>query len=266
MDDTQSNCDFCVGPGMVCLLRRVPGIHQYMGEGGMAIMHYQGALVPLMPDIKFPQVHIQVESNAMSGFHLDGIQIRVIRMNVFETKCTGTMCDHQGLFRSGQASQKCGCAQMNSRLTVPCLAIDLELTQPGGDKIIVRDFASLHFINAFLFVGNIAPGTRANLFNDDELEELIDESLASITDEVNEHGGWTCTGWTKPGTVVDKAAGEAAGIAYNQQAAPIMVRAGTINYHLVRLVPTNPGGLNPVRMDEFRVDLNVFMNNGNVIP
>ena len=249
---------------MTVLLRRVPGIHQFMGEGQNAIMHYCNSLVPLEPTIRFPQVHVTPDNDAMSGYNLDEMQVRCIRTNTFETKCTASFCDLQGLYRQGREANRCGCVQMSSRLTVPCIAMDLEVTLPNGNSFTVRDFASHHWISTNLFNGRIPQGTRASMFDNFELKDLIDEGLSSIFREVNASGGWTGTGWTKPGRVQDRAAEQAAGNAFNNAVQPVLVRAGTIVYHLVRLVPTDPTSLNPVMMDGFKVDINSFINEGQV--
>ena len=84
---------------MVVLLRALLGILQYMGEWENSIMNYNKSLFLLEPNIKFFQVAVITDNDEMSGFIMEYAEIRYIRMNVFETKCTGMFCDLQYIYR-----------------------------------------------------------------------------------------------------------------------------------------------------------------------
>ena len=68
---------------------------------------YNKLLDPLEPYIKFPQVVVNTDNDAMSGFIMEHAKIRYIKMNVFETKYTGIFCDPQCFYSHGKESISC---------------------------------------------------------------------------------------------------------------------------------------------------------------
>ena len=144
---------------------------------------------------------------------------------------------------------------MVTRLPVLCVAIDIELTTVAGNNYMIRDFLSHHWVNNFLFKGKILQEARVSIFENYVMEDLMTDNIVKIFDTVNAGGGWTGIGWPKLGKVQDKATGVATANAYNA-AQPVLVSSGTVLYHLVSLVPSEPKNHNLVVMEEFKVDVN----------
>ena len=70
---------------------------------------------------------------------------------------------------------------------------------------------------------------------------------------MNRNGGWTVFGWTKPGRVDGMAANKPGSYVHNRDR--VTVQSGNLNYHLTRLVPTDPLRIDSNELKSYKVDL-----------
>ena len=115
----------------------------------------------------------------------------------------------------------------------------MALTTVNGTLFMVCDYLSQNWMENFLLKGQLFQGTRASVFDDYDIEELMEQNSIKVFNTVKAGGGWTGIGWTKLGKVQDKATDQAATNTYNA-AQPILGCTGTIVHHLLSLVPSKP--------------------------
>ena len=87
--------------------------------------------------------------------------------------------------------------------------------------------------------------------------ELSIDCTEDIFDNVNCNGAWDIFGWAKPGVVLDQVT--APGSGDNPfQPGPMQQEhqnVGTINYHIVSIVPSTPETLNTAQLAGYKVDI-----------
>ena len=80
-------------------------------------------------------------------------------------------------------------------------------------------------------------GTRASIFEDDEIGDRIHTYFKSVTICINELCKFRVIGWSKRGEVQDHGVDQPRN-GLPQNAARVMVESGTLNHHINRLDPT----------------------------
>ena len=81
------------------------------------------------------------------------------------------------------------CVQIVSCLPVPLISTDIALSTVNGDKFMICDYLSHHWMNNVLFKGDIPKGTRVSIFDNYDMEDLMEENLIKIFNTINADGG-----------------------------------------------------------------------------
>ena len=215
-------------------------------------MTYDKPLIPIESNLKLPDIPPEsCEKMSMSIFN--GVKLRLIGYDAFDTGCGGTHCNKSGLYFQGQVMPYCGCYQFVSRVGMPGIALKLGLTLKSGKELIICDFSSTTFLFDYIFEGDMFPQQmRASHLCDFEVYEHIGDAVSGIIEKVNKSGGFTAITWQKTGCVRDAFAQK---FSNRGGIRPVYVTSGTVRHHMVSLTPTMPENLNPEEMNKFKINL-----------
>ena len=242
---------FELGPGAFILIRSPRGIDKFMGDIQTPILCVNKPFIALHGNFVLP-TRTPNPANRITGFVLNNMRMSSSNIDMFDTACTGKLCDKQGLYSGGRVANKCACANMVGRRHTPAMALNLEATDVSGQSYWFPEFSSTYFIDNFILRDEIPIGVRANDLMQYQIEDSLNEALEKVLELVNNTGGWTSIGWCKQGQVQDQAAAQEG--VYN--APQVQIQAGTTTYHLVKLVPSRPDQINPVAMQNLKMDFN----------
>ena len=122
-----TDLDLCLGVGNLVVLQSPTGIENYSGKANIPIMSYDKPLIPIQSNLKLPDILPEpCEKMSMSIFN--GVQLRLIGYEAFDTSCGGVHCNKSGLFFQGQVLPFCGCYQFVSRIAMPGISWKFGLT------------------------------------------------------------------------------------------------------------------------------------------
>ena len=245
-----TDLDLCLGVGNLVVLQSPTGIENYSGKANMPIMSYDKPLIPIQSNLKLPDILPEpCEKMSMSIFN--GVQLRLIGYEAFDTSCGGVHCNKSGLYFQGQVLPFCGCYQFVSRIAMPGIAWKLGLTLKSEEEIIICNFSSMTFLFDYIFTGDLfSPGVRASYLNDYELYEKIGNTVSSVIERVNKSGGFTGVTWQKSGLIQDALTKNVSGKPNTHKS---YVASGTVRHHMVSLTSTNPENLNPDEMKDLKI-------------
>ena len=89
----------------------------------------------------------------------------------------------------------------------------------------------------------------------------IEDAISNLLSHVNENGGWTVTGWYKRGVITDKSllaatsGGTNLASSHNSNNERIEVGAGEVNFHIVKLLPTDQDIIESEHLSEIKYDV-----------
>ncbi|KAF4681267.1 hypothetical protein FOZ60_012359 [Perkinsus olseni] len=153
-------------------------------EGGTKLIRTSDRLIPIEADEKFGNIPKAIElSLRYQMYHFFIPTVEVIHNGVVSDRCPGVLCDAQT-----PANKQCPC-QSTDR-TVHKWAISLTLKS----SVLNRSFEIVsHQLTALFADPKAIQGTCP-------LSGLkMRRHVRDIVSDVNEHGGWSCTAWVKPG-------------------------------------------------------------------
>lgn len=156
--------------------------------------------------------------------------IRISRVYIQESSCAGTFCDRQ---QELTTNQKCGCFFTNKQGNI-VLSMDVTINVPLSFSI--TGYRTIHRYTSWrtsqLFVKEDSWKTLIASLNTDSTDHKHRDAIRTCTkrivDFINEHGGWTCIGWIRTGSVQDESDTSGAMIASSEQ-----------DPHITYLYPTN---------------------------
>ena len=142
------------------------------------------------------------EADHMLYFALHGEKITCKRTTLKEGVCSGVFCDRQ-LVNVG-STHNCGCLYMSAKDRYDSvLNMDVTFTVPPSfhveSKATVAHFQSWKFSNIF-----VPKETTWTTLNKDEDFQVLRQSVATITEYINNNGGWTIVGWIRSGHIHDQ--------------------------------------------------------------
>ena len=202
-----------------------------------------------------PKEPIQQADVNTHGVVIDNLTVRLSHLAIFDSNCgSGALCDQQDAFKNGVLSTTCACYTTGSNKRTAGVSMDVTLTQQDGQKIKVANYSSAYFLRKYVSIGDMPPGIGAGeICQSGTFDMTAMGTCDQIFQHVNVNGGWTTTLWVKPGLVRDQAT--VADAAQYNPAAPTLVEAGSLTYHLVDIRPTEPGNLNLALLNDLKINI-----------
>ena len=226
--DTSHNLrdDGTLSPGCIICFRN-PLITGKIGEIPVVVIN-EHATICKQPD-RFQELPISrfSEGNHSRAFVLNGIHLRVTDIAARKTNCSGFMCDKQNW-----NLDHCGCIVCtNNKISNAALSYFITVSRNYNidSKLFHVSFTSAKFSR--LFFNNYFPtyAKRTNLVS--KLDTIFDR-VEDIVKHYNENGGFTVIGWFRQGEIQDD-------LDPNNTNDATKKKSSTINYHVVKIIPTN---------------------------
>lgn len=177
-----------------------------------------------------PQVMLAMpEADHTLYFAIHDEKITCKRTTLKEAICSGIFCDRQ-LVNVG-STQKCGCLYMSAKgLNDYVLEMDVTFAIPRSFNaeatVTVAHFRSWKFSSMF-----VPDETTWATLDKDLHFKILRESVANITEYVNDNGGWTIVGWIRSGHIRDQS---------SDTTIPDNLASLHPKAHISYLQPTNP--------------------------
>ena len=229
-------------------------------KGDIPLIKTQIPLVLLKPPSTLPTVGIdmKIQENTSMAFVLNGLRLRINRTVAVKTTCSGFLCDKQRI-NDWSGTRGCGCYHMTQFRTNLAFQHSIYFNGPNG-KICHSDFSSHQFSK--LYLKKDIPGeTRISALQNTDAYWNIEDAISNLLSHVNENGGWTVTGWYKRGVITDKSllaatsGGTNLASSHNSNNERIEVGAGEVNFHIVKLLPTDQDIIESEHLSEIKYDV-----------
>ena len=229
-------------------------------KGDIPLIKTQTPLVLLKPPSTLPTIDIdmKIQENSSMAFVLNGLRLWINRTVAVKTTCSGFLCDKQRI-NDWSGTRGCGCYHMTQFRTNLAFQHSVYFNGPNG-KICHSDFSSHQFSK--LYLKKDIPGeTRVSALQNTDAYWNIEDSISNLLSYVNDNGGWTITGWYKRGVITDKSllaassGGTNSASSHNNNNERIEVGAGEVNFHIVKLLPTDQDILESEPLSEIKYDV-----------
>ena len=228
------------GVGEIFVLVEPDPVSNYLGTTqSVPIMDRCHKALPLLPiTVKnVPNVPLSSPPVGHTRYFCEhGVSnIQISRLYIQQSSCAGTFCDRQQELTS---NQKCGCFFTNKQGNI-VLSMDVTINVPPSFSI--TGYRTVHRFMSWrtsqLFVKEDSWKSLIPSINTDSNNQKHRRALRTaskrIVDYINQHGGWTCIGWIRTGSVQDESDGTGALIASSEQ-----------DPHITYLYPSNTDLLN----------------------
>ena len=169
-----------------------------------------------------------ITQNVTRAFIVNNVHLDIHHTSVQTTKCSGHFCDKQRAVEIESGTRSCGCYQMANRMSNLAFVHWITVGKSGNDILSMVDFSSAKFSMLYLKEGLSSSVKRVKFDATDEFWDLQD-CIINVLKYINEHGGFTVTGWYKKGQINDVSNEE------NQN----HVESGEIAYHVVSIIISN---------------------------
>ena len=181
--------------------------------------------------------------NSTKSFCIHGMKLKVTYIAPAETTCSGLFCDRQRAVDTTATNKACGCYSMDTRRSNIVTMHDIVFIDNNGEEVFdIKDFTSLKF--SLLFQDVPFPvSTRLHHLDNTEHSDNLFECITDIITHINDHGGFTVSGWYKEGEVDDQ----------TKKDAGVTVDSGIMNIHPVHIVPTITGQPTIINNKKFQV-------------
>lgn len=242
------------GPGSLLLVINPKGITNYFT--GLPALEVTRGILPIEHNMIIPpKMPVQQADVNFHGVVFDGVRVDVDHLAIFDSNCgSGALCDQQDAYKNGVLRTTCACYTTGSNKRTAGVSVDLSLTQRDGQQIRISNYSSAWFMRTYVANGDLPPGIGAGeIMQSGTFDMTAMDACESIFRYVNDNGGWTATLWVKPGLVRDQAT--VADSAQYNPAAPTLVEAGSLTYHLVDIRPTEPVTLNLALLNDLKVNI-----------
>lgn len=205
-----------------------------------------------------PERPIPNNTNDISGFCLNDLQVNVLGLQMLNIPCNGFLCDGSSLMVNDVMANKCCCYQSMGRNGNVIAEVEVEIIPPNQEPFITT-ICSKFFLKSFCLNNSyFEPGTRQHHFNaNPQAEEALFNALDFKTKYTNARGLFRGFGWIKRGEVEDQGVDQP----NSRDAERILVDSSTTKYHITRLEPMHPHKIDTreLRMSSF-TNLNDYGN------
>lgn len=174
-------------------------------SGHLSVVKTDRAFLPILrPNSMRTFMPVVPDHDTFLGFHIQETHIKLKSIISVDTSCTGIFCD-----RLYPKSRPCGCYQTNQRYyganhVFKC-QVQFNSGIPGSEDIVTSS-SSLR-LTQLLFSASLPSNMSRSTYIEPKLEELR-ESLRLIAEYINDHGGWTISGWLRPTLIQEVGTGE----------------------------------------------------------
>lgn len=183
-------------------------------------------------------INLQIQENTSMAFVLNGKDLFLNRTVPIQTTCSGMLCDRQRI-SDWSGNRRCGCYSMFQYRSNLALEHSICINSQEG-RIVHQNFSSLKF--TLLYLSSLIPANVkvSALRVSDEFWD-IEDAIEDVVRFINDNGGWTVVGWYKRGEIKDRSlVGDASSNTGTVEGESNgTVGAGTVNYHVVQLFPTD---------------------------
>ena len=217
-------------------------------QNDVPIIKVDGGLVPLKDPKLFNEVPInhQINSNITRSYCINDCNLKVRKLTINKTKCSGLFCDKQACFDGSRSTENCGCYQMNTRGSSLAISFTLKVANPFKNvDFKVDKFTSLQFWSLFLTEPINSTASAVDFDNNDRFMTIYSK-IQQMIELVNDNNGWTVIGWYRKGESADANATE------EKQ----LVDAAFFQLHVSRIVPSNIKVLDSQRFKSLMFDFN----------
>ena len=239
------------GVGEIFILEEPDPVSNFLGTTqSVPIVDRCDRALPVLPQTVSEIPHVPLSSPPAGHtkyFCEHGLNsIHISRLYFQQSSCAGTFCDRQ---QELTTNQKCGCFFTNKQGNI-VLSLDVTIKVPPSFSI--TGYRTIHRFKSWrtsqLFVKEHSWKSLIACLNSDSTNhkhrDALRTSAKRIVDFVNEHGGWTCIGWIRTGSVQDESDTAGAMIASSEQ-----------DPHITYLYPTNMNlGTTCTEFDNLRYD------------
>jgi hypothetical protein len=184
-------------------------------------------------------INTEIHGDLAVSSILNGIKLASTRLDVIHTTCSGLFCDKQRVYDWNSQNRGCGCYSKNdSRTTIAlCHTIVVDHGLGRGIPMVMTNFSSNKFNNLYL-TGPIPATVSSQSFDNDTLTE-VEDSIEQCLEYINLNGGFTIVLWYRRGSMNDTS------LIGQRSVEDRQTDAGTINYHIVEIIPTNRSFIDP---------------------
>ena len=182
--------------------------------------------------------------NESRAFVMNNCTVDIASSVPEETRCSGLLCDKQGIHEITARNQGCGCYYMLSRRSNLVIDHSLNIRNIRSNAVqwncYIENFSSNKF--SMLYQSSPFPSSlRADALQlTDEYWNLV-EAIDNVVELINDNGGFTIVGWYKRGLINDQSI-----IADNSNTnrgsndnTDNQVDNGSISYHVCQMRATN---------------------------
>ena len=219
------------------------------------------AMVMNTPRIFLPiEIDYQVTGNHCFAFCLKNVELSVTAFTPVSTKCSGCLCDKQGVNDHADSERGCGCYAMHHRRSNIAFQHDIEVSFDNGDSISMDAFSSTQFSKLYL-LENLPPSILLQqLQMTTEMFDIEDTMQDVIRFIHNQIGKFTVIGWYKRGVISDRSmlsesnTNNTASYA-NNNIVTNQVDNGDLNFHITQIFPTDQTVLRSQYLQDLKYDI-----------
>ena len=219
------------------------------------------AMVMNTPRIFLPiEIDYQVTGNHCFAFCLKNVELSVTAFTPVSTKCSGCLCDKQGVNDHADSERGCGCYAMHHRRSNIAFQHDIEVSFDNGDSISMDAFSSTQFSKLYLSE-NLSPSILLQqLQMTTEMFDIEDTMQDVIRFIHNQIGKFTVIGWYKRGVISDRSmlsesnTNNTASYA-NNNIVTNQVDNGDLNFHITQIFPTDQTVLRSQYLQDLKYDI-----------
>ena len=196
--------------------------------------------------------HQNLQGESSRAFILNGAELSCQAFSCEKTKCGGSFCDRQRLNEWNNALGTCGCYAQRSRGTNNLTFLfPLIKATHNNNTYMHRDFSSHQFSLGFLN-RDFPIGIQSNDLQLSESFWHLGDTIEEIIDFINDKGGWTIIGWYSRGVINDRTltgvmnntSNTSSNSTNNGNNSEVQVDGSELNYHFVKIIPTDSTLLN----------------------
>ena len=181
----------------------------FLGSGTTPVIRSSRPFIVVKDNFILPERPLNTRGTDTSGGILNGVQVRPLQMEIYDTSCDGRMCDQAMLFTNGVLQNKCSCMQMD-KSGKTMLVFTVTVRQSDGSEFDVT-FASKWFMLNFLLSGQFPVGTCADNFEQYDVNARMWDAAEAVFRHINDNGGFRAFVWAKRGLVEDAGVGQPEG-------------------------------------------------------
>lgn len=203
--------------------------------------------VHLNPEVKEVRINFSIESNHTLSFLLRNQKLRVDQTIWMKTMCGGITCDRQCIKEREERGNGCGCyCNTSGSSLIFGHKVALEKSDSTRDKEVHMKamFSSLKFSRYYLNMNQYQSFKDLTILDRPDMMIPVKKAVSKFVRYVNDHGGFTVTGWYKRGVQTD--------IMDNETSMTDSLQSTDIRFHFIEIKPTDP---DLQILDEMKINL-----------